>query len=58
MQSKAKTIKIIRSCHGSLNGTSAPVPTLLISQEDKIKYTSDLVTGYSSSAADLILAFI
>lgn len=58
MQNKAKTIKIIRGCHGSLNGTSAPVPTLLISQEEKIRYMSDLVTGYSSSAADLIPAFI
>lgn len=58
MQNKAKPIKIIRGCHGSLNGTSVLVPTLLISQEGKIRYTGDLVTGYRSSAADLILVFI
>lgn len=56
MQNKVKAIKIIQCCHGSLGGTSAPLRTL--SQERKIKYMSDLVNVYSSSATYLIPAFI
>lgn len=56
MQKKVKRIKIIQCCHGSLGGTSVPIHTL--SQERKIKYMSDLVKVYSSSATYIVPAFI
>lgn len=37
MQNKVKAIKVVKGCHGSLDGISSPAPTLLRSRkEDKV----------------------